>query len=308
LPALRYPLLRRKREEQAAMCDDFTASGEEQALARKGLSRREFAAMTAAAALAGCASRSLGATQTPLAESPVQITTADGIADAFLVHPAKGAWPGVIVWPDIAGLRETFKIMARGLAAEGYAVLVVNPYYRNAPAPVLTSFAEWQTPEGRARLQPMIAALTPEAVTRDAAAWVTYLDGLPAVQKTRKLGVSGYCMGGPFAIRTVAAAPQRVGAAATLHGANLVTDKPDSPHLLIGRTRASFLFAIARNDDQRDPEAKEALRKAAAQAGRPTEIEVYPADHGWCVPDTPVYDPLQADRVWRRMLALFAKL
>jgi carboxymethylenebutenolidase len=187
-------------------------------------------------------------------------------------------------------------------------VLVVNQYYRGAPAPVLTSFAQWRTPEGQAKLAPMIAALTSQAVTRDAAAYVRFLDGQPAVDRNRKIGSSGYCMGGPFAVRTAAAAPARVGAVASLHGASLVTDKPDSPHRLIAATHARFLFAIARGDDARSPGDKGALRAAAAAAHRPAEVEVYPAEHGWCTIDAPVYDRVQADRAYARMLALFTQL
>jgi carboxymethylenebutenolidase len=171
---------------------------------------------------------------------------------------------------------------------------------------VLASFAEWRTPEGRARLQPMIAAITPEATTRDAAAFVRWLDRQRAVDKRRKIGSSGYCMGGPFTVRTAAAAPGRVGAAASFHGANLVNDRPDSPHRLLASTGAAYLFAIARNDDARTPTDKDTLRVAAQAAGRPAEVEVYAADHGWCTIDAPVYDQAEAERAWGRMLAMFA--
>jgi carboxymethylenebutenolidase len=265
--------------------------------------------MGAAAALAGCASgvSSTGNTG-DLRERMVEITTRDGVADAFFVHPAKGSHPGVIMWPDIAGLREAKKVMARRLAAAGYAVLCVNQYYRGGPAPVMESFAEFRTPEGQAKIKPLREALTTEAITRDGAAYVGFLDGDAAVDKARKIGSNGYCMGGPFTVRTAAAVPARVGAAASFHGAGLVTPAPDSPHRLLARTQASYLFAVARNDDAKDPASKEELRKAADAAGRTAEIEVYPADHGWCVPDSPVYDPVEADKAWSRMLALFGKL
>jgi carboxymethylenebutenolidase len=285
------------------MCDESTQPAEEAALARKGMTRREFAALGAAVTIAAC-SGGKGEARPPadLTEAMVQVTTPDGTADAFFVHPAKGACPGVLLWPDIGGLRDAFKTMARRLAGSGYAVLAVNPYYRSARAPVLASFAEWRTPEGQARLQPMIALITPEVTTRDATAFVAFLDAQPAVDKRRKIGSNGYCMGGPFTVRTAAAVPGRVGAAASLHGASLVGTDPDSPNNLLARTRASYLFAIGRNDDARDPAAKDKLRAAAGAAGRPAEIEVYPADHGWCVPDTPMYDQIQADRAFRRML------
>lgn len=291
------------------MCDEFTRDAEDRALAARGMTRREFAALGAAVAMAGCAGSANGsAPRSELREEMVRITTEDGIADAFFVRPAKGAYPGVIMWPDIAGLREVKKIMARRLAASGYAVLVVNQYYRSAPAPVFESFADFRTPEGQAKIGPMREALTSDAITRDAKAFVAYLDGQQAVDKARKIGSNGYCMGGPFTVRTAAAAPDRVGAAASLHGAWLVTGEPDSPDQLIKDTKAGFLFAIGRNDDARAPGDKDTLRKAADAAGRPAEIEVYAADHGWCVADSPAYDPAEADRAWERMLALFEKL
>lgn len=291
------------------MCDDLTA---DDALAARGLTRRSFAALSGAAALIGCT----GASEPPLpplGEHSVSIPTQDGVADGFLVHPAQGKHPGILLWPDIAGLREAYKVMARRLAASGYTVLVVNQYYRNAPAPVMASFAEWLDPAGKAKLQPMIAALTPERTTRDAAAFLAFLDTLPQVDKARKLGTCGYCMGGPFAIRSAVAAadrvgPERVGAVATLHGAGLVSAAADSPHRLIGQTSAAFLFAIARNDDARAPADKDTLRATAQAAHRPAEIEVYQADHGWCALDAPSYDRDEAERAGKRMLALFARL
>lgn len=290
------------------MCDDFTAQAEDASLARRGLSRRQFAVLGAGIALASCSKSAPADGGSQVNERMVSITMPGGVADAFFVHPAEGAHPGVVMWPDIAGLREAFKIMARTLAAEGYAVLVVNQYYRGGPAPVLESFSEWRTPEGQAKITPLREQLTPAAVVSDAAAFVAFLDGHEAVDKSRKIGSNGYCMGGPFTVRTAAAVPKRVGAAASLHGAGLVTDEPDSPHRLLARTGASYLFAVARNDDSKDPGAKDVLRKAAEAASRPAEIEVYEADHGWCVPDSPAWDPTQADKAWERMLALFSKL
>ena len=285
------------------MCDEFT-----EAATAAGVTRRSFAALGGGAALYGVTSASArsGGQGAALSEATVSIPTPSGHADAYFLHPVHGTHPGIVLWPDIAGLRDAYKIMARRLAVAGYAVLVVNQYYRNAPAPVLTSFAEWRTPEGQAKLKPMIAALTSDAITSDGAAYVNFLDLQPGVDRNRKIGGSGYCMGGPFAVRAAAAAPGRVGAVASYHGASLVTDKPDSPHLLLAKTHASFLFAIARNDDARAPGDKDALRAAAAH--RAAEIEVYPADHGWCTIDAPVYDHAQAERAWDRGLALFAQL
>lgn len=290
------------------MCDEFTARSEEAQLARRGLNRRQFTALGAGIALLGCSRSVQGDGGSQVSERMVSITMPDGVADAFFVRPADGAHPGVVMWPDIAGLRESFKIMARTLAAEGYAVLVVNQYYRGGPAPLLESFSEWRTPEGQAKIGPLREQLTPQAIASDAAAYVAFLDGDGSVDKGRGIGSSGYCMGGPFTVRTAAAVPERVRAAASFHGAGLVTGEPDSPHRLLARTKASYLFAVARNDDEKDPAAKDALRKAADAAQRPAEIEVFPADHGWCVPDAPAWDPTQADRAWNRMLALFAKL
>lgn len=290
------------------MCDETTARSEGAPLARTGLNRRQFTALGASMALLGCSMPVKGDGGSQVNERMVSITMGKGVADAFFVHPAEGAHPGIIIWPDIAGLRDAFKIMARTLAAEGYAVLVVNQYYRGGPAPVLESFSEWRTPEGQAKITPLREQLTPEAITGDAAAFVAFLDGDAAVDRSRGIGSSGYCMGGPFTVRTAAAAPERVHAAASFHGAGLVTGDPDSPHRLLAKTKASYLFAIARNDDEKDPKAKDELRKAAEAAHRPAEIEVFPADHGWCVPDSPVWDPTQADRAWNLMLALFSKL
>lgn len=291
------------------MCDDATATAEEQALARKGLSRREFAALGASAALAGCAGGAMdGEDNSEIREGIVEITTADGVADAFFVRPAKGAHPGIVMWPDIAGLRDAFKVMARKLAADGFAVLVVNQYYRGGPAPVMQSFSEFRTPEGQEKIRPLREALTAEAITRDAKAYVAFLDGDPAVDKKRRIGSNGYCMGGPFTVRTAAAAPNRVGAAVSLHGAGLVTEAPDSPHRLLASTKASYMVAVARNDDAKDPASKATFRKAAEAGGRPADVEVYAADHGWTVPDSPAWDPTEADRAWQKMVALFGKL
>ena len=232
----------------------------------------------------------------------------DGKADGFFIRPAHGTHPAILMWPDIAGLREAYKVMARRLALAGYAVLVVNHYYRTARAPLLASMAEWMTPAGQARLKPAIAAITPARTLADARAFIGFLDAQPGVARGRGIGTCGYCMGGPYAVRTAAAVPARVAAVATLHGAGLVTDAPDSPHRLLGETKAAFLFAIARNDDARAPADKDALKAAAAAAHRPAEVEVYAADHGWCTIDAPSYNKAEAERAWGRMLSLFSRL
>jgi len=289
------------------MCDENTLADAARAASRSGLSRRDFGVTGTAAALAAYGGEALAA-GFPLAQSTVMVPMGDGAGDAFFVHPARGRHPAIILWPDIAGLRDANQAMARRLAAAGYAVLAVNQYWRSARAPVLHSFAEWRQPGGQERLAPMIARITPDSVVRDGVAYVAWLDRQAAVDTKRGIGSCGYCMGGPFAVRTAWAAPRRVRAVASLHGGGLVGDKPDSPHRLLEKTAASYLFAIARNDDARAPADKDTLRAAAAAAHRPAEIEVYRGDHGWTVPDSPSYDKAEADRAFARMLALFARL
>lgn len=293
------------------MCDEFTEADRDdrQARAAHPLDRRAFglggASAALLAALPACATGAGPDADADLHMRTVLIPTPDGKADAWFIAPAEGAHPAVILWPDIAGMREAYRETGLRLARAGYAVLVVNPYYRSAPAPVLASFAEWRTEAGQARLKPMIAALSPAGTVRDAAAFIDWLDRQPAVDARRRIGTLGYCMGGPFAFRTALARPERVGAVASFHGAGLVTDAADSPHRLIPRLRADLLIAIARNDDTRQPEAKTLLRAAADAAHRPAEIEVYPAQHGWCTTDSPAYDPAQAEKAWDRLLATF---
>ena len=291
------------------MCDDLTAHDDDAALALRGLDRRQFAAISAAGVLAACTGSAGDAkARAGLRESAVAITTPDGSADGFFVHPGKGKHPAVIMWPDVAGLRPAYMEMARRLAASGFAVLVVNHYYRSAKAPILNSIAEWRTPEGQAKLKPMIAAITPPGVTSDTMAVVAWLDKQAPVNRQRGIGTVGYCMTGPYTVRAAAAVPSRVKAAVSCHGGGLVTTAPDSPHRLIPSTSASYLFAIARNDDARAPGDKDALRSAAKAAGRAAEVEVYNADHGWCTLDAPSYDKGEAERAWARLLELFKAL
>ena len=291
------------------MCDDLTAHEEAAALAASGLNRRQFAAISTAGVLAACTSSpSAAKARAGLRESTVEITTPDGTADAFFLRPAKGRHPAIIMWPDVAGLRPAYLEMGRQLASAGYAVLVVNHYYRSAKAPILASMAEWRTPAGQARLKPMIAAITPPGVTSDTMAFVAWLDRQAATDRKRGIGTIGYCMTGPFTVRAAAAVPRRIKAAVSCHGGGLVTAAPDSPHRLIASTQASFLVAIARNDDARAPGDKDALRAAAKAAGRAAEVEVYNADHGWCTLDAPTYDKAEAARAWGRALALFGAL
>lgn len=241
----------------------------------------------------------------PLVSRSVTIDTPDGSAEGHFVAPKDGKHPGVLLWPDVAGLRDAFVTMAARLAAEGYAVLAVNPYYRSAQLPILTTFSEWRTEEGKAKIAPMRAALTPEAIASDGAAFVAWLAGQPEVDPTRKLASAGYCMTGSFTFRTAAAAPDRVGAIASFHGGGLATNEPSSPHLLLSESEAALLACIAQNDHEREPETKATLEQAARAAGVPAEIEVYPAQHGFAVLDSPVYDETSAERAWARMLATF---
>ncbi|EGD59572.1 dienelactone hydrolase [Novosphingobium nitrogenifigens DSM 19370] len=291
------------------MCDDLTETDAARFLARAGtLDRRRFAALGAGAmtlaSMPGC--RAQGEPPAlPVKGRDVAITTPDGITDAWFVAPTSGRHPAVLLWPDIAGLRPAYRTMAAHLAASGYAVLAVNQYYRGAKAPVLDSLVAWRTPEGQAKLKPLITQITPAGIMRDAAAYVGWLDRQGEVDTMHRIGTCGFCMGGPYTVRTAAAEPDRIGAAASFHGAGLVDTGPDSPHLLLPRTKASFLFAIAQNDDARSPDDKTTLKTAAAQAHRPAEIEVYPAQHGWCTIDAPVYDREQAEKAWSRMLVLF---
>lgn len=291
------------------MCDDSTERENGDWLLGRPVDRRAFAALGASAAALAALPGHAVAQAIAAGESvsgTVSIGTPDGTMDGYFVHPASGQHAAVILWPDIAGLRDAYRMMATRLAVAGYAVLVVNQYYRTARAPVLASFAEWRTDAGRARLQPMIAALSATGITSDAAAMIGWLDQQPAVDSRRKIASIGYCMGGPFTLRTAAANPDRVGAIASFHGGGLVTAQPDSPHLLFPTIRAAMLLAIAQNDDMRSPGDKDVLRDAAAAAGRSAEIDVYPAQHGWCTIDSPVYAEAEAERAWARMLALFS--
>ena len=237
-------------------------------------------------------------------EDDVNITTPDGVADGYFVHPASGTAPGVLVWPDIFGLRPAFRQMGKRLAESGYAVLVVNPFYRTKKA--LTAENGGATPIQE--VMPLARTLNPTTHMTDAKAFTGWLDAQKAVAKNRKIGTQGYCMGGPIALRTAAAAPARVGAVASFHGAGLVTDAPNSPHLEAAKSKAQFLIAIAENDDKRSPNDKTVLKETFAKANLPAEIEVYAgAAHGWCPPDSRVYNEAQAERAWSRLLVLYGK-
>ncbi|HEX3396346.1 MAG TPA: dienelactone hydrolase family protein [Steroidobacteraceae bacterium] len=268
------------------------------------LSRRQFGALTLGVGLTAVLPRLADAADTD--DSEVEIKTADGTCDAYLVHPTKGRHPAVLIWPDIFGLRPAFRQMGKRLAESGYTVLVINPFYRTKKAPTAPEHPDFNDPATRQSLMSLAGTLSPATALTDATAFVTWLDKQPAVDTKRKMGTTGYCMGGPFVFRTAAAFPNRVGAGATFHGGSLATDKPDSPHLLIPKMKAHFLIAIAENDDQREPEAKTLLKEAFAKAKLPAEIEVYAGTkHGWCPPDSQVYNADQAEKAWGRMMVLF---
>jgi len=271
---------------------------------KTSVSRRQFGALTLGAGVMSLLPRGAGASA--LVESDVDIKTPDGTADCYFAHPATGEAPGVLMWPDIFGLRPASRALARRLAESGYSVLLVNPFYRKQRAPTAPEHPNFEDPATRSALMGLMNSLSPATTVTDAHAFVGYLEGQSSVSKKRKMGTIGYCMSGPFTLRTAAELPQRIGAGASFHGGGLVTDKPDSPHLLIPKIRAHFLIAIAESDDQKQPEAKDVLRKAFAQANVPAEIEVYPAKHGWTQPDSVVYNDAQAERAWSRLLALFS--
>lgn len=286
------------------MCDERTEAENALAFQNGKLSRREFNHLAIGAG--AMALLPIPANAFDVTGSDIMVEMPDGQADCYFVHPSSGSYPGVLIWPDIKGLRPAFKEMARRLAQTGYSVLVINPYYRQTKAPVVADGESYGDPDVRARIRPLAQSLSPETNVIDATAFVSFLDAQDAVDTNRKIATTGYCMGGPMTMRTAAALPARIGAGASFHGGGLATDAEDSPHLLVPQMTASFLFAIAENDDERDPEDKTLLRAAFDDAGLNAEIEVYEGTmHGWCPPDSAVYNEEQAERAWARMLALF---
>ena len=290
------------------MCDVHTLEDTLEYQLRAGLSRREFGALTLGAGLTSMFASVALAAEPDVSDSEVEIRTPEGTADAYFVHPSKAAHPAVLIWPDIYGLRPAFRQMGKRLAGAGYAVLVVNPFYRRQRAPTAPEHADFEDPATRTALMDLAGSLSPATTQTDAVAFIQWLDSQPAVDRRKRIGTTGYCMGGPLTMRTAAAVPDRVGAGGSFHGGGLVTDKPDSPHLLIPKMKAHYLIAIAESDDKRQPEAKEVLRAAFDKAKLPAEIEVYAGTiHGWCPPDSKVYNPEQAEKAWSRMLALFKR-
>jgi carboxymethylenebutenolidase len=286
------------------MPDDYTPFDKTK---EPALSRRAFAALSFGVGAA--VTTSARADDNAVVESDVIIKMADGSCDAALFHPSgSGSWPGAVIFADALGLRPAFRDMGRRLASEGYTVLVPNPFFRTRKAPVLSGPFDFGKPEDRAKLTELMAPLTTEIKTKDGIAYIAYLDTLPQVNTKAAIGVSGYCMGGPYTMLTAAAVSERVGGAGSFHGGNLVTDKSDSPHLLAPKIRANYYFAIAANDDQRQPDAKDKLREAFATAHQPVKIEVYrDCQHGWCVSDGMVYNKTEADRAFGELVALYKK-
>src|SRR6202167_423108 len=285
------------------MCDDLIHQG---LTHDPTVSRREFVVASAATIVLNSTS---AAAQAKVVEKDVNVPMASGISDSALFYPeGKGTWPAVLVWTDILGLRPVFREMGRRLAAEGYVVLIPNPFYRNAKAPVVDGSFDFSKPEDRAKIMPMAAALTADANISDAKSYVAFLDAQPQTDRKKKMGVQGYCMGGPLTFRTAAAASERVGAAATFHGGGLVTDKPDSPHLLIPKMKAEVVCAVADNDDKRDPAAKDKLKEAFAAAHLKAKVDVYEGcNHGWTVRGSQVYNEVGAERAWAELIALYKR-
>jgi len=276
------------------------------------ITRRDFTTLLVGAGLASTV-QSAAAADLEITETDVEIKTPDGTCDAAFIHPKSGSHPGVLIWPDAFGLRPSMRAMGRRIAAEGYSVVVPNPFYRISKAPFTdASNFNFQNPDDMAKLRPLMASVNaPGNAEKDAAAYVAFLDAQKQVKAKKKIGTQGYCMGGALVVRTAAALPDRIGAGASFHGGGLVTDKLDSPHLLAPKIKARMYFGIAASDDSRQPDAKDKLKDAFAAAKVAAEIEVYPAQHGWCVPDMPVrdgvpiYNKPEAERAWAKLVALY---
>jgi carboxymethylenebutenolidase len=281
-------------------------------LEEQELGRRAFVAASAVAALAATAIPGSAAMKT--AEREVEIKMPDGMCDAYFVHPASGSHPGVLLWSDAFGLRPVTREMAKRLAAEGYSVLVPNPFYRVQKAPVFQDVSKFDfgKPEDRNKLGPLMGSVNaPGNPEKDAAAYIAWMDAQKEVNKKKKIGTQGYCMGGPLIMRTAAALPERVGAAASFHGGGLVTDQPTSPHLLAPKIKAQMYFGVASNDDKQQPDGKTKLKAALDAAKVKSEVEVYQSLHGWCMADmpsqagAPIYNKEEAEKAWGKLLALY---
>jgi len=280
------------------------------------LPRREFVALGVAAGLAATAGTATAA-GLDVVETNVDIKTPDGTCDAAFIHPKTGSHAGVLLWPDAFGLRPWTREMGRRLAAEGYSVLVPNPFYRVSKAPFTdASTFNFQNQADMAKLRPLMASVNaPGAAEKDAVAYIAFLDAQKEVNKSKKIGTQGYCMGGPLIMKTAATVPNRVGAAASFHGGGLVTANPDSPHLLAPKIKAQMYIGIATSDDMTQPDAKDKLKEAFAAAKVSAVVEVYPGtQHGWCMKDMPnqangmpIYNMADAEKAWGKLLALYKK-
>jgi carboxymethylenebutenolidase len=285
------------------MCDKDTVHGSTEHPRKYGMTRRQINTLGASISLLTMLPPVANAQA--VTESEVEIKTPDGTCDAYFAHPATGKAPAVLMWPDIFGLRPSFRAMGKRLAESGYAVLVVNPFYRVQHAPTSVEGESFNDPGVRDKLLGLMNALNAQTHVSDAAAFIGWLDQQAAVDTSRKAGTMGYCMGGPMVFRTASSLPERIGAAGSFHGGGLTTTMPDSPHLGIPKMKATMLVAIAKNDDAQDPTSKDILRKAFDDAGVKAEIEVYEGDHGWCVPGSAQYHEAAAEKAWGRMLAIF---
>jgi carboxymethylenebutenolidase len=282
---------------------------------KNDLSRRDFVALSLAAGLAAAAGEQItSAAELPVTAMNVDVKTPDGTCDAMFIHPTTGSHPAVIIWPDAFGLRPSMVDMGKRIAADGYSVLVPNPFYRLTKAPGIDPNGfNFSNQADMAKLRPLMGSIgAAGAAEKDVPAFIAFLDAQKPVNKAKKFGAQGYCMGGPLVFRTLAAAPDRMGAGGSFHGGGLVTDQPTSPHLLIPKMKARLYVAVASNDDQRQPDAKDKLKEAFAAAKVPAEIEVYKSLHGWCVPDmpaadanNPIYNKPEAEKAWAKLVALY---
>jgi carboxymethylenebutenolidase len=273
------------------------------------IARRDFVALSVTAGLAATAVSAEGALE--VVETDVDIKMPDGTCDAAFIHPKNGSHPGVLIWADAFGLRPSLRAMGKRLAAEGYSVLVPNPFYRITKAP-FTDASNFNFATDMGKIQPLMASVNaPGAAEKDAIAYIAFLDAQKQVNKSKKIGTQGYCMGGPLVVKTAATVPNRVGAGGSFHGGGLVTDKPDSPHLLASKIKAKMYFGIASNDDMRQPDAKDKLKESFGAAKVTAEIEVYSSLHGWCISDmplqngAPIYNKPEAEKAWGKLLALY---
>jgi carboxymethylenebutenolidase len=300
-----------RRRSCAEVVEHYSSVGGSETMDKDEITRRDFVSMTVAAGLAAAAGTEVAAQN--IVETNVDIKTPDGTCDAAFIHPATGAHPGVLIWPDAFGLRPSMRDMARRLAMAGYSVLVPNPFYRVAKSPVYENASKIDFAQERAKLGPLMGSINAEgAAEKDAPAYIAWMDMQPSIDRNKKVGTQGYCMGGALVMRTAAAVSNRVGAGASFHGGGLVTANPNSPHLLAPKIKARMYFGVAANDDMRQPDAKVKLKEAFEAAKVPVEVEVYPNSlHGWCVRDMPlqegkpIYNMTDAERAWSKLVALY---